>query len=355
MEVVNLALGEASYSIFIGAGLLNEASLLRRHIKGRQVLIVTNTSVAPLYLDRLQAALQGLNVDTLQLPDGEQFKTLASLDLVFSRLLEGRHNRATTLIALGGGVVGDITGFAAACYQRGVDFIQIPTTLLAQVDSSVGGKTAVNHHLGKNMIGAFHQPQAVIIDPESLRTLPPRELIAGMAEVIKHGALADLAYFEWLEEHMDRLMALDLELMGQAIRRSCEIKAGIVSRDEKEQNIRALLNFGHTFGHAIETGLGYGAWLHGEAVGAGMVMASKLSVRLGMCSAADSARLAALVARVGLPTAAPATLTDQFLALMSRDKKVTDQGLRLVLLNGLGRATLVDGVDEKDLAAVING
>ena len=355
MEVVNLGLGDASYSIYIGAGLLDDGALLRRYIHGRQVLIVTNTNIAPLYLERLQAALGDLDMGTVVLPDGEQFKTLASLDIVLTGLLEGHHNRATTLIALGGGVVGDITGFAAACYQRGVAFIQVPTTLLAQVDSSVGGKTAVNHPLGKNMIGAFHQPQAVIIDPESLRSLPKRELIAGMAEVIKHGALADLVYFEWLERHMDQLLALDLELMSEAIKRSCEIKADIVSRDEKEQGVRALLNFGHTFGHAIETGMGYGAWLHGEAVGAGMVMAAALSARLGLCSAADSERLTALIARVGLPVVPPPALKAEFLALMNRDKKMTDKGLKLVLLSGLGQAILVDDVDAMDLQAIING
>ena len=354
MEEVKLALGDASYTIHIGAGLLDDAPLLRRYIRGQQVMVVTNTSIAPLYLARIQANLVGLNVGVVILPDGEEFKTLASLDLVISGLLQGGHNRATTLIALGGGVVGDTTGFAAACYQRGVAFIQIPTTLLAQVDSSVGGKTAVNHPLGKNMIGAFHQPQAVLIDPQTLLTLPRRELVAGLAEVIKHGALADLAYLEWVEANIDDLLTLDLEKMSYAIRGSCEIKARIVSADEKEQGARALLNFGHTFGHAIETGMGYGAWLHGEAVGAGMVMAAALSARVGLCSVADSERLRHLIERAGLPTQAPRVLQDEVLALMGRDKKATDQGLRLVLLAALGQAELVDNVSSLDLQAVVN-
>ena len=354
MEEIQLALGEASYTIHIGPGLLDNALLLRRYIRGQQVLVVTNTSIAPLYLGRIQASLAGLSVGVVILPDGEEFKTLASLDLVISGLLQGGHNRATTLIALGGGVVGDTTGFAAACYQRGVAFIQVPTTLLAQVDSSVGGKTAVNHPLGKNMIGAFHQPQAVLIDPQTLLTLPRRELVAGLAEVIKHGALADLAYLEWIEANIDDLLTLDLEKMSYAIRRSCEIKASIVCQDEKELGARALLNFGHTFGHAIETGMGYGAWLHGDAVGTGMVMAAALSARLGLCSVADSKRLRRLVERAGLPIQAPSVLREQFLTLMGRDKKATDQGLRLVLLAALGHAKLVDNVSSLDIQAIID-
>ncbi|MFT7132347.1 MAG: 3-dehydroquinate synthase [Cyclobacteriaceae bacterium] len=354
MDLVQVALGESSYPIYIGAGLLDDSTLIKHHIAGQQVLVVTNTTVAPLFLSRLTTVLQAFHVEVLELPDGEQYKTLESLDMVLTALLQGGHNRGTTLIALGGGVVGDTTGFAAACYQRGVAFIQIPTTLLAQVDSSVGGKTAVNHPLGKNMIGAFHQPKAVIIDPQTLQSLPPRELLAGMAEVIKHGALADLAYFEWLEENIDGLLALDLEKMTYAIKRSCEIKANIVSLDEKELGARALLNLGHTFGHAIETGMGYGAWLHGEAVAAGMIMAARLSTKLGMCSASDTERLIRLIQLAGLPTAPPASLADQFLALMARDKKATDAGLRLVLLNRLGEAVLVDNVDQADLTAIIH-
>jgi 3-dehydroquinate synthase len=353
MDLVQLALGESSYPIYIGAGLLDNGALITGHIVGKQVLVVTNTTIAPLFLARLKKVLQAYDVEVLQLPDGEQYKTLESLDMVFTMLLRTGHNRGTTLIALGGGVVGDTTGFAAACYQRGVAFIQIPTTLLAQVDSSVGGKTAVNHPLGKNMIGAFHQPKAVVIDPQTLQSLPRRELLAGMAEVIKHGALADLAYFEWLEANIDDLLALDLEKMSYAIKRSCEIKANIVSLDEKELGTRALLNLGHTFGHAIETGMGYGIWLHGEAVAAGMIMAARLSTRLGMCSAADTERLERLIQRAGLPTAPPASLADKFLALMARDKKATDAGLRLVLLNRLGEAVLVSDVDQRDLTAII--
>jgi len=353
MDLVQLALGESSYPIYISAGLLDDSTLITHHIAGQQVLVVTNTTIAPLFLSRLTTVLQAYHVEVLELPDGEQYKTLESLDMVLTALLQGGHNRGTTLIALGGGVVGDTTGFAAACYQRGVAFIQIPTTLLAQVDSSVGGKTAVNHPLGKNMIGAFHQPKAVIIDPQTLQSLPPRELLAGMAEVIKHGALADSAYFEWLEENIDGLLALDLEKMTYAIKRSCEIKANIVSLDEKELGARALLNLGHTFGHAIEAGMGYGAWLHGEAVAVGMIMAARLSTKLGMCSAADTERLVRLIQRTGLPTAPPASLADKFLALMARDKKATDAGLRLVLLNRLGEAVLVDNVDQADLTAII--
>jgi len=354
MDLVKLALGESSYPIYIGAGLLDDGAVITRHITGQQVLVVTNTTVAPLFLRRLKTVLQAYDFKVLELPDGEQFKTLASLDMVLTTLLRAGHNRGTTLIALGGGVVGDTTGFAAACYQRGVAFIQIPTTLLAQVDSSVGGKTAVNHPLGKNMIGAFHQPKAVIIDPQTLQSLPRRELLAGMAEVIKHGALADLAYFEWLEANIDSLLALDLEKMSYAIKRSCEIKANIVSLDEKELGARALLNLGHTFGHAIETGMGYGVWLHGEAVAAGMIMAARLSTKLGMCSASDTERLLRLIQRAGLPTSPPAALADKFLTLMARDKKATDAGLRLVLLNRLGEAVLVSNVDESDLTAIIS-
>jgi 3-dehydroquinate synthase len=354
MDLVQLALGESSYPIYIGAGLLDDSVLITGHITGQQVLVVTNTTVAPLFLARLKSVLQAYHVEVLELPDGEQYKTLESLDMVLTSLLRGGHNRGTTLIALGGGVVGDTTGFAAACYQRGVAFIQVPTTLLAQVDSSVGGKTAVNHPLGKNMIGAFHQPKAVIIDPQTLQSLPRRELLAGLAEVIKHGAMADLLYFEWLEANIEDLLALDLEKMSYAIKRSCEIKANIVSLDEKELGARALLNFGHTFGHAIETGMGYGVWLHGEAVAAGMIMAARLSTRLGMCSATDTERLLQLIQRAGLPTAPPASLAGRFVALMARDKKANDAGLRHVLLNRLGEAVLVSNVDQSDVTAIIN-
>ncbi|MEX0941930.1 MAG: 3-dehydroquinate synthase, partial [Pseudomonadales bacterium] len=281
MEIVRLELGSDSYDICIGSGILGDSGLLRQAVAGQEVLIVTNDTVKPLYLDLLEQSLSGLKVDTLALPDGEAYKTMASLDKIFTHLLEHGHKRSTTIIALGGGVVGDIAGFAAACYQRGVNFIQVPTTLLSQVDSSVGGKTAVNHPLGKNMIGAFHQPRAVFIDTDTLRSLPDRELRAGIAEIIKHGALGDLAYFEQLEQVMAGLLSRDPAVLVPVIRRSCEIKATIVALDEKEQGVRAHLNLGHTFGHAIEAAMGYGRWLHGEAVAAGMVMAADLSWRTG--------------------------------------------------------------------------
>ena len=354
MEVVNLDLGDKSYPIHIGSGLLQDSELLQSKISGQNVLVVTNVTVAPLYLRQLKTSLEGLNVDHINLPDGEQFKTLETLNLIFDVLLRNNHNRSTTIIALGGGVVGDMAGFAAASYQRGVAFIQIPTTLLSQVDSSVGGKTAVNHALGKNMIGAFHQPKAVYIDTDTLETLPKRELSAGLAEVIKHGALADCGYFEWLEQNMDELMLLKGPQITHAVQRSCEIKARIVAQDEKENDVRALLNFGHTFGHAIENGLGYGEWLHGEAVGAGMVMAANLSTRLKMCSADDANRLRELIVRADLPVSPPKSLSNQFIELMSRDKKVSDKGMRFVLLKSLGDAALVDGVDEIVLQATLD-
>jgi len=354
VEVVHLALGQQSYPIYIGSGLISDSDLIRTGVAGNRVLIVTNETIAPLYVDRLKDTLSGLDVDTVELPDGERFKTLETLNLIFNVLLTNSHNRNTTIIALGGGVVGDTAGFAAASYQRGVAFIQIPTTLLAQVDSSVGGKTAVNHALGKNMIGAFHQPRAVYIDTDTLQSLPKRELVAGMAEVIKHGALADRQYFDWLEESVEKLLGLDPDVVTQAIKRSCEIKAGIVAEDERETGVRALLNLGHTFGHAIENGLGYGEWLHGEAVGAGMVMAADLSVRLELCDRADAIRLKSLIARVGLPVAPPVGLQNQLLELMSRDKKVSDKGMRFVLLEEIGRARLFEDIDENSLRLTIN-
>ena len=353
-ETIRVELGDHSYPIYIGRGLLAQHKLLAVHIAGRRVLIVTNETVAPLYLAQLKSALAEFDVDHLALPDGEQHKTLDTLNLIYNALLENGHNRRTTIIALGGGVVGDTAGFAAATYQRGVALIQMPTTLLSQVDSSVGGKTAVNHALGKNMIGAFHQPQAVVIDTESLQTLPPRELSAGLAEVIKHGALADAAYFHWLEAVMDDLLALNTKALSEAVRRSCEIKARVVAEDEKETGMRALLNFGHTFGHAIEAGMGYGQWLHGEAVGAGMVMAADLSVRLGMMEVSDGMRLKALISRAGLPVSPPEHLANAFMGLMSRDKKAMDKGICFVLLHGLGKAALVDAVDEKMLKATLD-
>lgn len=281
MKTLHVELGDRRYPLYIGPGLLGQAELLRPHIAGRQVLVVTNTTVAPLYLERTCAALQGLRYEAVILPDGERYKTLETLDAVFTALLEKRFDRHCTILALGGGVIGDLAGFAAACYQRGVDFIQVPTTLLAQVDSSVGGKTAVNHPLGKNMIGAFYQPRCVLADTETLNTLPDRELSAGLAEVIKYGLIRDRPFLEWLEANLDALLIRDAAALSEAIERSCRNKAEIVAADERETGERALLNLGHTFGHAIETGVGYGQWLHGEAVAAGTVLAADLSARLG--------------------------------------------------------------------------
>ncbi len=346
METIELALGENSYPIHIGAGVLDRAELISASVTGGSVFVVTNESVAPLYLDRAVRAFEGLRVDCHILPDGEIHKTLGSCERVVGDLLEKRHNRSTTLVALGGGVVGDLAGFVAATYQRGVNFIQVPTTLLAQVDSSVGGKTAVNHPLGKNMIGAFHQPRAVFIDTETLKTLPTRELSAGLGELIKHGVLADQAYFSWAEREMESLRAVDSEAMAYGIRRSCEIKSSVVARDERESGPRALLNLGHTFGHAIEQSVGYGVWLHGEAVGAGLVMAADLSHRLGRLDIESARRIKMVVDAAGLPVMPPAELAaDEMLASMQVDKKTTDEGLRFVLLNGIGDAEIVVDVD----------
>lgn len=353
MEVVDLDLGERSYRISIGAGLLSQSALFDGVIRGQEVFIVTNETVGPLYLDRLQGALGDRSVDVIELPDGEAHKTLASFESIMSAILEAGHKRSTTIIALGGGVVGDIAGFVAATYQRGVDFIQVPTTLLSQVDSSVGGKTAVNHPLGKNMIGAFHQPRAVVIDTDTLATLPERELSAGLAEIIKHGALADAAYLADIERDMSALRARDADALTRAIRRSCELKAAVVSADERESGMRALLNFGHTFGHAIEAGLGYGQWLHGEAVGAGMVMAADLSWRLGLISLADGQRLRRIIEAAGLPATPPAELHGKLLPLMARDKKATDRGLTFIVLDELGKARVDAHVDEGVLAATL--
>lgn len=339
MRTVNVDLGSRSYPIYIGSGLLNKPELLSPYIKGRQVCIVTNDTVASLYLEPLQKALEGYQVSCVQLPDGESFKTLQVLSTIFDRLLEDGHNRTTTIIALGGGVVGDMAGYAAASYQRGVDFIQVPTTLLAQVDSSVGGKTGVNHPKGKNMIGAFHQPNAVLIDTDVLATLPNRELSAGIAEVIKYGLIADAEFFQWLEANTEKLVNRDTAALEYAIERSCQNKASVVARDEREGGVRAILNLGHTFGHAIETREGYGEWLHGEAVAAGMMMALDLSVRQGWVEIALLQRLRMLLEVAELPTAAPDGMTaEEFQKLMSIDKKVIDGQLRLVLLKALGQA-----------------
>ena len=345
MRQLSVDLGDRSYPIFIGENLFKSVDL-QSLISGKQVMIVTNETIAPLYLDALKQQLPDLQVDEVILPDGESFKTLEHLNSIFDALLQMRHNRTTTLIALGGGVVGDMTGFAAASYQRGVDFIQIPTTLLSQVDSSVGGKTGVNHPLGKNMIGAFYQPKAVLADTSILRSLPPRELAAGLAEVIKYGLIYDEAFLVWIEENIDKLNACDTQALSHAIFRSCEIKAEVVAQDEREGGIRAILNLGHTFGHAIETEQGYGTWLHGEAVGAGMWMAADLSRRLGWLSEDDLVRTEALLKAAHLPVRPPVDMSpDRFRQLMSVDKKVLNGRIRLVLLKRLGEAVVTEEFD----------
>ncbi|MGD9889488.1 MAG: 3-dehydroquinate synthase [Halothiobacillaceae bacterium] len=341
MQTLHVELGERSYPIHIGQGLLDQSALLREAIVGSSALVVTNTTVAPLYRQRLDAALVGLKTATVTLPDGEAYKSITSLQTIWDALIEGRFDRNTTLIALGGGVIGDITGFAAASYQRGVNFIQIPTTLLSQVDSSVGGKTGINHPGGKNMLGAFWQPQVVIADTDTLNTLPDRELSAGLAEVIKYGLIYDEDFLSWIEANIDALRERAPQALAYAIRRSCEIKAEVVSQDERETGLRAILNLGHTFGHAIENAQGYGNWLHGEAVGAGMCMAARLSELEGFISASDVERTRQIIQRAGLPTHAPANMTqEQFSHLMGIDKKVLDGKLRLILLNKIGEAAV---------------
>lgn len=346
MQQVSIALGDRSYSIAIGTGLLDAPDFYAHLPAASSALIVSNTTVAPLYAERLRAVLQQryAHVHLVALPDGEEYKTWQTLNLIFDALLGHGCDRKTVLFALGGGVVGDMTGFAAASYMRGVPFVQVPTTLLAQVDSSVGGKTAINHPLGKNMIGAFYQPQLVLCDLATLNTLPVRELSAGLAEVIKYGPIADMAFMDWLESHIDALLARDVPALAHAVRRSCEIKAWVVGQDERESGLRAILNFGHTFGHAIEAGMGYGAWLHGEAVGAGMVMAAELSCRLGLVDAAFVARLTALVQRAGLPVRGPVLdATDnaaRYIELMRVDKKAEGGEIRFVLIDGPGQAVM---------------
>ena len=350
MKTLNVDLGSRSYPIFIGEGLLDRADLLSPYLAGSQVMVVSNETVAPLYLDRIKAHFSENRYAEVILPDGEEFKTLDVLDQIFDALLRARFDRRCTLVALGGGVVGDMTGFAAAVYQRGVAFIQIPTTLLAQVDSSVGGKTGVNHPLGKNMIGAFHQPRCVIADIDTLDTLEPRQVSAGLAEVIKYGLIRDAGFFVWLEANMDGLVARDHALLAEAVEVSCRDKAEVVAADERESGIRALLNLGHTFGHAIETGMGYGAWLHGEAVGAGMAMAADLSQRMQWIGSDDVARIQALLSRALLPIAGPDSLsTARFMELMAVDKKVMDGTLRLVLLNAIGEALTTAEFDAEAL------
>lgn len=346
MQVLTVNLDDRSYPIYIGEQLLSNPELFTRHIRGKQVCIVTNETIAPLYLDLLIQGLDGFQVDFVILPDGEGYKTLDVWAGIFDKLLSARHNRTTTLIALGGGVVGDMTGFAAASYQRGVDFIQIPTTLLSMVDSSVGGKTGVNHPLGKNMIGAFYQPQCVLADTSLLASLPARELSAGIAEIIKYGLISDYEFFVWLENNMDALIAGDKASLAYAVKRSCENKADVVAQDEREGGLRAILNLGHTFGHAIETAQGYGNWLHGEAVAAGMAMAADLSRRRGAISEQELNRIILLLQRANLPVRAPSDMTpEQFKQLMGVDKKVLDGRLRLVLLESMGKAIITSDID----------
>lgn len=342
MRTLNVALGDRAYPIHIGRGLLDRADLILPHLRTRRVAVVTNDVVGPLYLDRLRAALEaaGVQVSAVSLPDGEAHKDWPTLNCIFDMLLAERCERSTTLIALGGGVVGDMGGFAASCYQRGMPFIQIPTTLLAQVDSSVGGKTAINHPLGKNMIGAFYQPRLVLADIDTLSTLPARELSAGLAEVIKYGLIRDAEFLGWLERNLERLVACEPDALAYAIERSCRNKAEVVAADETEQGERALLNLGHTFGHAIETGLGYGEWLHGEAVAAGTMMAVELSRHLGWLTEADVARVAALFERAGLPVYGPRLGVERYLDLMAHDKKVEAGRLRLILLRSLGQGVI---------------
>jgi 3-dehydroquinate synthase len=353
MESLRVALGSRSYPIHIGAGLIGRAELYRDYLSGGSAAIVTNDVVGPLYLEEVKKALRGARVTEIVVPDGEQAKGWETLQRVFDALLAARCGRDTLLVALGGGVVGDLAGFAAAVYQRGIDFVQVPTTLLAHVDSSVGGKTAINHPRGKNMIGAFHQPRAVIADLATLDSLPERELRAGIAEVIKHGLALDADFFQWLEQNIDKLLARDRGALAHAVRRSCELKAAIVAADEREAGARALLNLGHTFGHAIEAGTGYGTWLHGEAVAAGMVMAAELSLRLGSIDGKDVLRIRQLVSRAGLPVKAPPLRPEELVALMSVDKKAAKGVTRFVVLDRIGAARLRADVEENAVRAAI--
>lgn len=350
MKTLNVSLADRSYPIYIGEDLLSKPALLKKHIKRKEVLIVTNETIAPLYLDKVKSQLSEFHCEAVVLPDGEEFKTLDVLNQVYDKLLSERFSRQVTIIALGGGVIGDMAGFAAACYQRGVPFIQVPTTLLSQVDSSVGGKTAVNHPLGKNMIGAFYQPQCVIADTSTLNTLDDRQLASGIAEVIKYGLINDNAFFEWLENNIDEVKQRDPQALAYAIERSCQDKADVVAKDETEQGVRALLNLGHTFGHAIETGMGYGNWLHGEAIATGMVMAADLSVRQGWLKQDDLNRIVTLFERAGLPVTGPEGMSaQQFMDLMAVDKKVQDGVIRLILLKGIGEAVISDDYEPAKL------
>ena len=355
MLTLTVGLGDRSYPIRIGQGLLGNASLLRAHLPQPRVAIVTNATVAPLYLDQVASGLSRLGVGVVDvvLPDGEVHKTWQSLATIYDRLLGARCERRTTIVALGGGVIGDLAGFAAATYLRGVPFIQLPTTLLAQVDSSVGGKTAINHPLGKNMIGAFYQPTAVLVDIDTLLTLPQRELAAGLAEVVKYGIIGDPTFFDWLEANIDRLVARDPEALAWAVRRSCEYKAAVVAIDERETGPRAMLNLGHTFGHAIETGLGFGVWLHGEAVAAGMVLAARTSVELGDLEPGQLDRIERLLIRAGLPVSPPDLGFDRWMELMGHDKKVEDGTIRFILPRGIGAAYVNGAVPGRVLEQVL--
>jgi 3-dehydroquinate synthase len=349
---VHIDLGERSYLILIAAALLDDAATFADIPNGGAAMIVSNVTVAPLYAQRLQAALAGRfkTVHLVTLPDGEEYKNWQTLNLIFDALLAHECDRKTVLFALGGGVVGDMTGFAAASYMRGIAFVQVPTTLLSQVDSSVGGKTGINHPQGKNMIGAFYQPLRVVCDLDTLKTLPARELSAGLAEVIKYGPIADLAFLDWIEANMERLLARDVDALAHAVRRSCEIKAWVVGQDERESGLRAILNFGHTFGHAIEAGMGYGKWLHGEAVGCGMVMAAQLSCELGLADAAFVQRLRTVIQRAGLPVIGPRLNADdnagRYLELMRVDKKAESGEIRFVVIDGPSRASVRGAPDE---------
>ncbi len=356
MQTLRVELAERSYPIHIGVDLLLQADLILPHLKHKKVVVVTNTTVAPLYLERMMATLAegGIAALPIILPDGEQYKNWETLNRIFDALLSAHCERSTTLIALGGGVIGDMGGFAASCYQRGMPFIQVPTTLLSQVDSSVGGKTAINHPLGKNMVGAFYQPQLVLADISTLDTLPDRELHAGLAEVIKYGLIRDPEFFVWLEANIDSLLVRDREALAIAVKRSCANKAEVVAADERETGERALLNLGHTFGHAIETGMGYGEWLHGEAVSAGTLIAVELSRRLGFVTVDEVLRVENLFSRAGLPVFGPRLGAERYLELMRHDKKVQDGKLRLVLLKGIGKGVVSDVADEADILAAIS-
>ena len=355
MQTLQVALGNRTYPIHIGSGLISQADLILPYLKRKSVAIVTNTIVAPLYLAKLSQALKnaGVNVIEIILPDGEAHKNSETLNLIYDALLKNRCERNTTLIALGGGVIGDLTGYAAATYLRGVPFIQVPTTLLSQVDSSVGGKTGINHPLGKNMIGAFYQPQLVLADIDTLKTLPKREVSAGVAEIIKYGLIRDADFFDWLEPNIHALMRLDETIVSYAIYRSCQNKAEVVAADEHETGERALLNLGHTFGHAIENAMGYGVWLHGEAVAAGTMLAADLSQRMGWLSAQQVRRMHALLSASGLPIRAPNLGVDKYLDLMANDKKVENGKIRLVLQQGIGKAIITSDYDAEKLKATL--